>query len=311
MKKILGLLLLVVIVGLVALGSSFTAERLPVSDNTAYAMPDAHPPEGVTLSALMAGKMFSPAAFAYRGGSFTEERVFGLGGILVQHPQGTLLFDAGFGSKVDEHFRTIPKMMQATSKYAKEKTVAEQLKANGIEPASLKGIVITHAHWDHISGIEDLPGAPVWVTQAEKDFIQSTDNKLFALMKGFGALPYHVYDFPQGAYLGYKRSFDVFGDGSVVLVPVPGHTPGSIIAFIATTDGKRYALVGDAVWQTEGIAIPAQRPFLARDQVDWDAERVRGVVTHLHALKKAMPNLIMVPAHDRRVWETLPALKNH
>ncbi|MGH6629249.1 MAG: hypothetical protein ACREB3_05930, partial [Burkholderiales bacterium] len=115
MKKILGLLLLVVIVGLVALGSSFTAERLPVSDNTAYAMPDAHPPEGVTLSALMAGKMFSPAAFAYRGGSFTEERVFGLGGILVQHPQGTLLFDAGFGSKVDEHFRTIPMMMQATS----------------------------------------------------------------------------------------------------------------------------------------------------------------------------------------------------
>jgi N-acyl homoserine lactone hydrolase len=45
----------------------------------------------------------------------------------------------------------------------------------------------------------------------------------------------------------------VWGDGSIVLVPAPGHTPGSIVAFIALPTGKRYALIGDLTWQLEGV----------------------------------------------------------
>ena len=52
------------------------------------------------IAVLHTGKMMSSAGFAYRGGSMTEQRVFGMAGILVQHPKGMLLFDAGFGSRV-------------------------------------------------------------------------------------------------------------------------------------------------------------------------------------------------------------------
>lgn len=307
MKKLWLLVLAVLAAGLIALGMSFSAETLPVGTAAPVSLPAAHPPEGMKLSAVMAGKMFSPAAFAYRGGSFSEERVFGMGGILVQHPQGALLFDAGFGKNVDTHFQTTPKMMQLTSRYAKEATVAEQLRAAGVDPKSLKGIVLTHGHWDHVSGIEDLPGVPVWVTKPERDYI-ANGPQLMALMRSFSSVSYQVYDFPQGPYLGYERSFDVFGDGSVVLVPAPGHTPGSIIAFVTLPSGTRYALVGDLVWQTEGVDLPAQRPFLARDQVDWDAEQVRQGIVHVHQLQQAIPGLIVVPAHDRRAWEKLPHL---
>jgi hypothetical protein len=41
-------------------------------------------------------------------------------------------------------------------------TVAEQLASAGISPSALTGIVLTHAHWDHVSGLEDLPGVPVF-----------------------------------------------------------------------------------------------------------------------------------------------------
>lgn len=307
MKKALLIILALLVAGLGALGWTFTAETLPVGAAPAIIAPEAHPPEGMKLSAVMAGKMFSPAAFAYRGGSFAEERVFGMGGILVQHPQGALLFDAGFGRNVDAHFKTTPMMMQLTSKYAKEATVAEQLRAAGLDPKSLKGVVLTHAHWDHVSGIEDLPGVPVWVTAAEQDYIRN-GPELMALMRSFAGVSYQVYDFPQGPYLGYERSFDVFSDGSVVLVPAPGHTPGSIIAFVTLPSGARYALVGDLVWQTEGVDLPAQRPFLARDQVDWDAEQVRQGIVHMHQLQKTIPGLVVVPAHDRRAWEKLPHL---
>jgi glyoxylase-like metal-dependent hydrolase (beta-lactamase superfamily II) len=248
--------------------------------------------------------MYSSAGFAYRGGSLLEQRVFGMGGILVEHPKGKLLFDTGFGRNVDAHFKMTPWLMQNTARFEREPTVAEQLAAAGIAPT---GIVLTHAHWDHVSGLEDLPGIPVFVPQAELDFVNS-GNPATALAHRIGTKDYRVYDFPGGPYLGFDRSFDFFGDGSVVLVPAPGHTPGSIFAFITTSHGKRYVLIGDTAWQSEGIDRPAEKPWLSRNLVDNDAAEVRALLIRLHQLKQAMPDLIIVPAHDRRVWEQLPSL---
>jgi len=149
--------------------------------------------------------------------------------------------------------------------------------------------------------------APVWINQAELDFIHSGDPAS-ALAASFGDLKYHVYAFPDGEYLGFESSYDVFKDGSVVLVPAPGHTPGSIIAFVNFAAGKRYALVGDLVWQTEGVEIPAQRPWLSRRLVDWNENQVKRWIVHMHRLQAAVPGLTIVPAHDRRVWEALPRL---
>ena len=77
---------------------------------------------------------------------------------------------------------------------------------------------------------------------------------------------------------------------------------------VSPASGARYALVGDLVWQTEGVDLPAEKPWISRSMVDADAEGVRGLIVHLHQLKQAMPELIVVPAHDARVWATLPTL---
>jgi N-acyl homoserine lactone hydrolase len=305
MKKILLFLLLVLVAGIGALAMTFSEQRLPVPADFRVEVPLAYAPATMKVSALRAGKMYSRAALAYRGGRFGDERVFGMGSILVQHPKGTLLFDAGFGGNVDAHFRTTPWLMQATSRYEKEPTVADQLKAAGISPQRLTAVVLTHAHWDHVSGLEDLRGVPVWINQRELDFVNS-GHPATALARELGTRDYRVYRFSDGPYLGFASSYDVFGDGSVVLVPAPGHTPGSIVAFIALASGQRYALIGDLAWQTEGIALPAEKPWLARRLVDDDPAAVRDLLVRLHQLQAAMPNLLIVPAHDRRVWDTLP-----
>lgn len=304
MKTFMWLFLAVLVAGLGALGWSFTPQRLEVSGDYAWVIPQPSPPPQMKLAALSAGVMDSQALFAYRGGKPGEARSFSMGGVLVQHPQGSLLFDAGFGSKVDEHFRTTPKLMQLTSTYRKQGTVAAQLRAAGLWP---DGVVLTHAHWDHVSGLEDLPAVPVWINQPEMDFINAATPHT-ALIRSFPMVNYKIYDFKDGPYLGFERSLDVHGDGSVVLVPAAGHTPGSIIAFISPPDGKRYALVGDLVWQKEGIDLPAERPWLPRKMVDWDEQRVRKLIVHMHQLQQALPGLIVVPAHDQRVWDQLPKL---
>lgn len=307
MKTIFRLLLVLLVLGVGVLGWSFTPAKLDTGAPIKVLLPEAHPPASMSLHAIEAGYMISNAAFAYRGGSFFDTRQFGMGGILVQHPKGTLLFDTGFGSTVDQQFKTIPWLMQVTTRYVKEPTVATQLKAANIPLSSITGVVLTHAHWDHVSGLADLPGVPVWIDHAEQTFIQNGGDAT-ALIRSMGALPYKLYAFTSGPYLGFTKSLDVFGDGSVVLVPAAGHTPGSIIAFINTPDGKRYALIGDIVWQHEGVDIPAERPWISRRLVDWDAGDVRQLIVQLHQLQAAIPGLIIVPAHDRRVWDSLPKL---
>jgi len=158
-----------------------------------------------------------------------------------------------------------------------------------------------------VSGLADLPGVPVWVNDQERSFIKYGDDAT-ALIRSFGDLNYRVYNFPSGPYLGFNKSYDVFEDGSVVLVPASGHTPGSIIAFITLPGDKRYALIGDLVWQTEGINLPAEKPWISRKLVDWDEQRVRQLIVQMHQLQAAIPGLVIVPAHDRRVWDTLPRL---
>lgn len=304
MRKFLLLLMVLFVVGLGALVISFMPATLEVGGTPKVLLRTARPPAEMHLYAIEAGKMLSQAAFAYRGGSLGEPRVFGMGGILIEHPKGNLLFDTGFGKDVDVHFKTVPALMRATSKYEKEPTVAAQLQKSGI---ALKAVILTHAHWDHVSGLADLPGVPVWVNDQERSFIKYGDDAT-ALIRNFGDLNYRVYNFPSGPYLGFNKSYDVFEDGSVVLVPASGHTPGSIIAFITLPGDKRYALIGDLVWQTEGINLPAEKPWISRKLVDWDEQRVRQLIVQMHQLQAAIPGLVIVPAHDRRVWDTLPRL---
>jgi glyoxylase-like metal-dependent hydrolase (beta-lactamase superfamily II) len=260
----------------------------------------------MAIYALPTGAMHSQAVLAYRGGSPGESRDFTMTAFLVRHPRGDLLIDSGFGSQVDAQFSQLEPLMQMTSTYSKETPARDQLVDAGIDPASLAGVLLTHAHWDHVSGMTDLPGVPAWLPESEADFVRS-DAPMAAIAHALPGLQLHPYAFADGPYLGYPRSLDVWGDGSIVIVPASGHTPGSVVIFV-TLPEARYAFVGDIVWQSEGIERPAERPWIARHLVDQDADQVREQISHLAALHKRFPQIAMVPAHDARAVATMPRL---
>src|SRR5262249_27587523 len=145
-----------------------------------------------------------------------------------------------------------PASLRAVTQYVKTSAAADQLDAAGYDRTALRGMLLTHAHWDHTSGVADFPDAPVLLTRAERESV-AAGGAFTQFISNTPDVNYQVYDFPSGPYLGFERSLDFYGDGSLVVVPAPGHTPGSVIVFMTLPDARRFALVGDLAWQREGI----------------------------------------------------------
>ncbi|HEX6243079.1 MAG TPA: MBL fold metallo-hydrolase, partial [Polyangiales bacterium] len=225
-------------------------------------LPPASPPAEMRLLQLPTGTTRRSAAFAYRGGSPWDSRDFVMTAVLIQHPRGDLLIDTGFGRQLERHFAEMPLYFRLTTRYVKATPAADQLVALGHVRQRLRGILLTHAHWDHASGLADFPGVPVLVTEAERRFIQR-GGFLTAAARAAHAR-WETYRFEGGPYLGFPAHHDVHGDGSIVAVPAPGHTPGSVIIFVTLPGERRYAFVGDLAWQREGILRREERPFPQR-----------------------------------------------
>ena len=306
-KSILVAAVAVFLVPLVLFVRTFLASPLPMPRPYAGPLPTATPPQELAVFAVVTGVNHRDAAFGYRGGSFFDRREFSMAGTLVRHPKGDLLIDTGFGRHIDEQFRTLPLLFRTITFYSLWQPAVDQLRTAGYDPKSLHAILLTHSHWDHVSGLPDFPGVPVWVTPPEREFIRKSGRMDFC--KLFTSIRYEEYGFEAGPYLGFPASHDVYGDGSIVVVPASGHTPGSVIIFVTLPSGTRYAFVGDLVYQLEGITQREERSWLVRRSgADEDAEGNRQNMLRLIALKERMPELIIVPAHDMRAFDQMPRL---
>jgi glyoxylase-like metal-dependent hydrolase (beta-lactamase superfamily II) len=262
----------------------------------------------MSLIQLPTGVTHRSASFAYRGGSFFDKRDFSMTALLVKHPRGDLLIDTGFGSRIDAQIRTMPLFFRAVTSHQRARSASEQLDSVGYDRKGLRAILLTHAHWDHVSGVCDFPETPVWLTREERRFIEH-GGWLTALIRGFPGVPYVEYEFEGGAYLGFPGSHDVYGDGAIVVVPAPGHTPGSVTVFLTLPNGKRYAMIGDLAYQLEGVVNRIERPWLQRTLGDWDPAQVRQGLLHMAAIGERFPEIGMVLAHDARGFEGIPKLE--
>ncbi|WP_432563218.1 MBL fold metallo-hydrolase [Kineococcus sp. SYSU DK003] len=264
-------------------------------------MPVATPPPGMELFQLPTGSYVTRAALAFRGGRWSDRREFASTAVLVRHPAGDLLIDAGFGANAAQHIRTLPAFRRARHRLGA--TARQQLDAAGYDHRRLLGIVLTHSHWDHVSGLDSL-AAPVWTAPGERAHAgRAKDDRVFSRVTDDHEVREYSFDGP--AHLGFSASRDVHGDGSVVIVPAAGHTPGSVVVFVTVPSGRRFAFIGDLTWQLEGITRQAERPLLLRALADSDPAGVRRDLARVIALADEVH---LVPAHDARAYEGIPHL---
>ena len=296
------------VVGLVALAlfrASFASAPIERTSPESIVLPIVEAPEGVAAYRIETGVIHRTASFAHRGGSFDVPRAFAMNAVLVTHPSGDVLIDSGLATDVDAHLEAMPAPFRLLTDLERGVSVDVQLERLGYDRTHLLGIVLTHAHWDHVSGAADLDDVPLLVPEAERAFLDA--GWITAVARSLSRDRFHTYDFDDGPALDAPRSHDLHGDGSIVIVPAPGHTPGSVMVLVTDSRARRFLFVGDVVWQREGITQREERPWLTRLGDD-DADAVRARIASLAAIAEAHPEITIVPSHDARAYEALEPL---
>ncbi len=241
--------------------------------------------------------------YTISGGSFGTPYTLVYGAILIQHGRDAFLFDSGLGSHVDAQFEAdMPWWAAPFFKYKTEHPVLEQLSADSTLPRPTR-IFLSHAHWDHASGLPDFPRLPVWLPRQEYDYIQAEGPP--AVFPSQFIRPdslWHIYTFEAKPHAGFEQSLDLYGDGSVIMVWLGGHTPGSVGMFVNTSNGRRYFFPGDLVWNYDQIAQLKGKFWLSRLLADYDSDRVLDVIRKLRHIREKQPDIRIIPAHDIRYW---------
>jgi N-acyl homoserine lactone hydrolase len=167
---------------------------------------------------------------------------------VLRHPErGTFLIDTGVQRGLHSDAGVVGPVL-ALGMNLDAMQVHVDLASALAQEAPLQGVFLTHLHLDHVLGLQDVPrGTPIYVGPGEADsatvlygFVQSTVN---AALKGHD--PLRVWGFEADPDQRQVAVHDVFSDGSLFALHVPGHTPGST-AFVVRTPSGPQLILGDA-----------------------------------------------------------------
>lgn len=263
----------------------------------------------VGLTVLIQGRMKAPTTIVAEGVRSVGHLPMAMGAYLVEHPTARFLVDPALCAHV--HQRVLPELpFPIPLLVAPDKPVlglADALAARDIDPAGIDFVLPTHLHWDHISGVLDLPvSVPLRVPAAELSWALEGPHAPAGVVRGpLRERSLDPLELDGPPVLTFERSLDLFGDGSVLLVDLAGHTPGSIGVLLAVSDGRRVLLAGDSVWNRLQIELIREKAPMPGQLFDADRDRAFHTIHRLHALPD---DIEVVAAHD---YDAVAALAAH
>lgn len=177
---------------------------------------------------------------------------------LVEHPHGLILVDTGWHRDMSPD-GVYDKKAQIKSlgssllyevnqgQIEKGAAVNEQLEKMGIKDTDIDYVLLTHLDCDHANGLKQVAGAKnILVSRTEMEFAEKKTpmNKIRYQKKWWDGVNLTLFGWndEEGPFV---RAYDVFGDGSVKCINIPGHCDGQCAIKIRNKDNKFVLLFGD------------------------------------------------------------------
>jgi len=187
-----------------------------------------------------------------------------------------------------------------------DQTLTRQLAALGHHVADVHTAVLSHLHQDHIGGLPELKHAEIVVSAREWSAMQ----RPLAAPRGFlhphieldGLSWNQVHFEPLGDpdLAPFTAGHDLFGDGSLVLLPTPGHTPGSTSLLVRRPSHPPLLMVADLTYDADLLAA-GHVPGVGNKR------QMRDGVARVNALRQRFPGLTVLAAHDPTAADRLAA----
>jgi glyoxylase-like metal-dependent hydrolase (beta-lactamase superfamily II) len=200
---------------------------------------------------------------------------------LIKHGDDYMLWDTG-------HAMTAPNVAPKVS-------LVDQLAQFKLTPEQIKVVGISHYHADHTGQVASFPKALLLIGKGDWDAISAP-----APAQGVNAAPFAAWIKGEGKVEPLANDKDVFGDGSVIVLNTPGHTPGHHSVLVKLAQTGAVLITGDAVHFRENYDT---------NGVPWfNFDRAQSLAS-IDRLKKIAANAkaTVIIQHDARDIDKLPA----
>lgn len=164
---------------------------------------------------------------------------------LIRHGSDYLLWDTGLPAALKGKPLDPKEPMDATVTL----TIKEQLAQLGVDPARITHVGVSHYHFDHVGQLADFPGAKLLVGKGDWTVL-TTDPASY----GANPQPFEHWIKGGGKVEQAATDKDVFGDGSVTMLRLPGHTPGHTGLLVRLRKTGPVLLSGDLAHFAENYA---------------------------------------------------------
>ncbi len=223
---------------------------------------------------------------------------------VIEHPDGVVLFDTGQdrASVTDPSYfpdgaNGVIYRRLARFHVSQDETLTSGLERLGYRTSDVTRAVVSHLHQDHIGGVREIPGADLLVSADEWRSLHRPMAEARGLLRAHIELPgarwkpvgYESLDDPS--LRPFTRGYDLFADGSLTILPTPGHTPGSMSMLVRRSDGPPVLLVGDLTYDVHALERGVSGGVGSK-------RTLRETRTKVMALRPNHPGMQILAAHD-------------
>lgn len=273
----------------------------------------------ITLHMLRVGACRHLECMAVRGGRWAPVEFPALCG-LIHHPaHGWLLYDTGYAG----HFfcatdRWPERLYRSALPVAlpPQEVLATQLAGFGLTPADISTVIVSHYHGDHIAGLRDFPRARFIALKADTAHFMALAGRRWRATLG-GHLPALLPpDYAQRVRAAddcaprslpdwlapFETGYDLCGDGSLLGVPLPGHSHGQLGLFIPDAGGRPAFLIADACWSLPALRA-GQLPSRLALFVHAERQRFARTFHGLSGIARRETAIALLPSHCTAAWQ--------